>query len=122
MQRQAVHRLERQEQLDHPIRVRLGAPALAGCFRRWTKHDLVHPDGDIAPPDQARVVLGPVLDPIDAFGLAGHERVFSYVGAKSQRLPVRQHAHWGAKGGFMQQHQFVKPNFKKSKPVLPYKL
>ena len=82
-QRQAVHRLERQEHLDHCVAVRLRAPALAWRLKRWREHPFVHPDSHISPLDQARVVLGPVLDPVNAFGLAGQERVFWHVRGKS---------------------------------------
>jgi len=90
-QRQAVHRLQGQQHLDDPVAVRLRTPALAGGFKRRCEHRFIHPDAHITALNQARVVLGPVLDSVDPIGLAGLAVVFSHVQDKG-RQPISKAA------------------------------
>jgi hypothetical protein len=71
-----MDRLEAQQHLNHCIAVSLRAPSPARPFRRWCEHLLVHPDAHIAPLNQARVGLGPVLDPVAPLGRAGQRAGF----------------------------------------------
>ncbi|EEF24967.1 conserved hypothetical protein [Ricinus communis] len=97
-QRQAKHLFQPQQHLNHCVSINAWPATSGRTLPGHVRQDAcVNPHGHIASRDQARVVLSPIPDSINPFGLLAIAIVFAHLpGEKSRMYAVHPEVNRGA--------------------------